>query len=58
MIPLIVIRAEPGASASVAAARAGGMAAAAYPLFEVQPARWEAPAPGTFDVPPPSTTIL
>ena len=49
MIPLAVIRAEPGASASVAAARAQGLEAAAYPLFEVQPAAWAAPAPDAID---------
>ena len=49
MIPLAVIRAEPGASVSVAAARAAGFEAAAYPLFEVHAAPWDAPAPDMID---------
>lgn len=49
MTPLAIIRAEPGASASVAAARAAGLEAAAHPLFEVHAAPWDAPAPETID---------
>ncbi len=49
MIPLIVIRAEPGASASAAAARDAGLPATACPLFEVRPAAWAAPPPDSFD---------
>ena len=43
MTPLVVVRAEPGASASVAAARAAGLTAVAHPLFEAHPAPWDPP---------------
>lgn len=49
MIPLIVIRPEPGCSASVAAARDLGLEAVAAPLFEISGQVWDAPDPAEFD---------
>lgn len=49
MIPLLVIRPEPGALATVAAARALGLEAEAAPLFAVAALDWEAPDPALFD---------
>ncbi|WBO22496.1 uroporphyrinogen-III synthase [Sphingomonas abietis] len=41
--PLLVLRPEPGASATVAAARAIGLAAIAAPLFTIRPLDWVPP---------------
>ena len=49
MIPVIVIRPQPGCDASVAAARALGLAAHGYPLFAVRPLAWNPPDPAGFD---------
>lgn len=49
MVPLIVIRPEPGNQATVAAARAAGLEAHGFPLFEVVPRRWEAPPVERYD---------
>jgi uroporphyrinogen-III synthase len=49
-LPLIVIRPEPGATATVAAARELGLSALAFPLFEVTPVPWQAPDPADFDL--------
>ena len=49
MIPVIVIRPQPGCDASVAAARALGLAAQGYPLFAVHPLDWSPPDPAQFD---------
>lgn len=49
-LPLIVVRPEPGATATVAAARELGLAARAFPLFEVTPVPWQAPDPADFDL--------
>lgn len=49
MVPLIVIRAEPGCAASLAAARAMGLDAHGFPLFDIGPCAWEPPAPDSFD---------
>ena len=49
MVPLVLIRPEPGCSTSALAARAQGMEAHAFPLFEVAPRSWEAPDPTRFD---------
>jgi len=49
MIPLAVIRPEPGCAASVAAALAMGLVAEGFPLFAVQPVAWDAPDPSRFD---------
>ena len=40
MIPVIIVRPEPGASATLQAARALGMAAEAHPIFVVRPIPW------------------
>lgn len=49
-LPLIVIRPEPGAAATLAAARAMGLDARAFPLFAIDPVDWQAPDPAAFDV--------
>lgn len=49
MIPLIVIRPQPGCEASLAAARELGLDARAFPLFEVRPLAWDVPAPDSYD---------
>lgn len=49
MIPLVVIRPQPGGDASVTAARNLGLDAHGFPLFEVRPLAWNAPTPDSFD---------
>jgi len=49
MTRLLVLRPEPGASATVVKARERGLNAAAVPLFEIEPIEWEAPEPARFD---------
>ena len=49
MIPVIVIRPEPGCGRSVAASRALGLAAHGFPLFKVRALAWKPPAPDQFD---------
>ena len=49
MRPLLVLRPEPGASATVKRARELGLEPVAAPLFEIEPLPWEAPEPGGFD---------
>ena len=44
MIPLAIIRPQPGNAATVAAARARGLDAQGFPLFAVTPLAWQAPA--------------
>lgn len=46
---VLVLRPEPGASATVLQARERGLDAVAVPLFEVYPVDWRAPDPGRFD---------
>lgn len=46
---LVVLRPEPGASATVERARAMGLEALAMPLFEIEPLDWECPAADRFD---------
>jgi len=46
---VLVLRPEPGASATVERARALGLEAVAAPLFEIEPLEWEAPDPDKFD---------
>lgn len=46
---VLVLRPEPGASATVARALKLGLDAVAMPLFEVEPIEWQAPDPGPFD---------
>jgi uroporphyrinogen-III synthase len=47
--PLVILRPEPGASATAAEARAMGMTVLVVPLFEIVPAAWTAPDPNAFD---------
>ena len=49
MRPLLVLRPEPGASATVDRARRRGLDAVAAPLFEIEPMAWRAPEAGSFD---------
>ena len=46
---VLVLRPEPGASATVERARACGLEAVARPLFEVEPIAWDVPDAATFD---------
>lgn len=48
-LPLVVVRPEPGNTATVSAARAGGLAARGFPLFEAEPCAWRCPDPAAFD---------
>lgn len=43
MLPLVLLRPEPGWSASAAAARALGLTVAGAPLFAIEPVAWDAP---------------
>ena len=47
-LPVVVIRPEPGNAATVAAARALGLAALAFPLFEMAACNWDAPDPARY----------
>ena len=47
--PLLIIRPEPGATATQAAAATLGLVAERFPMFCAQPRDWEAPAPDAFD---------
>lgn len=49
MIPLIVIRPQPGCAATLTAAQALGIGAQGLPLFAVRPLAWKAPKRGSFD---------
>jgi uroporphyrinogen-III synthase len=49
MIPLVVIRPQPGCAATVQCAQAMGLDAIGYPLFEVVPLAWQAPDAASFD---------
>jgi len=49
MTRVLVLRPEPGASATVARARERGLDAVAVPLFEIEPVAWDAPEAGGFD---------
>jgi uroporphyrinogen-III synthase len=49
MAVLLVLRPEPGASATVAEARKRGLQPFAIPLFELEAVEWEPPDPGAFD---------
>ena len=48
-LPVIIIRPEPGCAATVASARALGMEAHGFPLFDVRPLAWDAPDPAAVD---------
>jgi uroporphyrinogen-III synthase len=49
MTRVIVLRPEPGASATVGKARELGLEAISIPLFELEPVSWQAPGPEQFD---------
>lgn len=49
MSKVVVLRPEPGASATLARAKAAGIDAVAVPLFEVIPIDWTAPPASDFD---------
>ena len=49
MRKLLLLRPEPGLSASVERASALGLEVIACPLFEVEPVPWKAPEPAEFD---------
>lgn len=49
MTQVIVLRPEPGASATVDRARQRGLDARAIPLFEIHPITWDPPEVGGFD---------
>lgn len=49
MTRVVVLRPEPGASATVERARERGLDAVAVPLFEVEGLDWEAPEASSFD---------
>ena len=49
MTRVLVLRPEPGASATVERARELGLKAVAIPLFEVEPVAWKAPDVSSFD---------
>ncbi|WDF73305.1 uroporphyrinogen-III synthase [Novosphingobium sp. KACC 22771] len=47
--PIVILRPEPGASASLQAAAALGLDAYAFPLFHTVARAWDAPSPDAFD---------
>lgn len=49
MIPLLVLRPQPGATATVARAEVLGLRAIAAPLFTIEPMAWHPPPADTFD---------
>lgn len=49
MSKVVVLRPEPGASATLARAKAGGIEAVAIPLFEIAPVDWDVPSADGFD---------
>jgi uroporphyrinogen-III synthase len=49
MRPLLVLRPEPGATATVERARQMGLDARAAPLFEIEPIEWNVPENDEFD---------
>ena len=49
MIPLIIIRAQQGCDATLAAARGLGLNAFGFPLFAIRPLAWDAPPRDSFD---------
>jgi uroporphyrinogen-III synthase len=49
MRPLVIVRPEPGASATARAAEAKGLMPVLLSLFKVEPVEWEAPDAGQFD---------
>lgn len=49
MTRILVLRPEPGASATVKRAKERGLDAVAIPLFGIEPVDWEVPDAGSFD---------
>ena len=49
MRPFVILRPEPGASASAKAAERAGLRAVVAPLFRVEPLAWEPPDPNHYD---------
>src|SRR5215208_2621905 len=49
MRPLLVLRPEPGATATVERARHMGLDARAVPLFEIEPIEWRVPEDHEYD---------
>lgn len=49
MTRVLVLRPEPGATATAEKARELGLEPVKVPLFEVEPVAWEPPEPGSFD---------
>ena len=49
MTRVLVLRPEPGASATVERARKRGLDAVAVPLFRIEPVEWQAPEPAAFE---------
>lgn len=49
MRPLVVLRPEPGATATCEAARSAGLHPISIPLFRIEPVEWQAPDPHRFD---------
>jgi uroporphyrinogen-III synthase len=49
MRPLVIVRPQPGASATAEAARKLGLDAVLMPLFAIEPIEWEVPATADFD---------
>lgn len=49
MTPVVIIRPQPGCDATLSAARALGLAAHGFPLFELEPVAWSPPDPETVD---------
>jgi uroporphyrinogen-III synthase len=49
MTRVLVLRPEPGASATVEKAQEYGLDASASPLFAIEPVEWQAPDPARFD---------
>lgn len=49
MVPLVVIRPEPGCSATVDMARSLGLETVGQPLFVIEPRSWQAPVAAQFD---------
>lgn len=48
-LPLLVLRPEPGATATATRAREAGLNPICYPLFEVRHCDWDPPDPAAFD---------
>jgi uroporphyrinogen-III synthase len=47
--PVVIVRPQPGCDASLAEARAMGLDAHDFPLFEIRPVLWETPVPEEVD---------